>query len=150
MKWSKSFGRMSGCCWPWQPKRETLYLLPTWIKSRPHRFVVIIDHGALFLPAPHLTFVVCHRCDYSICCNPAHLWIGTQRDNMRDAKDKGFFVIQRKRRYVILPDGSHLAIFDDIPDQLKPGWGNYLRKMRAKSRSKRLRRRIVHGSSTTL
>lgn len=33
--------------------------------------------------------VVRHRCDNSICVNPAHLEIGSQKDNVRDRYERG-------------------------------------------------------------
>lgn len=32
---------------------------------------------------------VCHRCDRPLCVNPAHLFIGTNRDNVLDCMSKG-------------------------------------------------------------
>jgi hypothetical protein len=33
--------------------------------------------------------VILHKCDTPSCCNPEHLSIGTQRDNIRDMDQKG-------------------------------------------------------------
>lgn len=32
---------------------------------------------------------VCHLCDFKVCCNPDHLWLGTPRDNSEDRDNKG-------------------------------------------------------------
>jgi DNA-binding transcriptional regulator YiaG len=32
---------------------------------------------------------VLHRCDNKMCCNPAHLFVGSQKDNIHDAIGKG-------------------------------------------------------------
>lgn len=34
---------------------------------------------------------VCHRCDNKVCCNPEHLFIGSQKDNLQDCLSKGRF-----------------------------------------------------------
>lgn len=48
-----------------------------------HRTSWMIHNG----PIPDGMYV-CHRCDYPPCVNPAHLFLGTQGENMRDASDK--------------------------------------------------------------
>jgi HNH endonuclease len=41
-----------------------------------------------FGPIPKGRFIL-HRCDFKICCAPRHLWLGSHRDNMADARRKG-------------------------------------------------------------
>jgi hypothetical protein len=33
--------------------------------------------------------LVCHSCDVRLCCNPDHLFLGTDADNIRDCQTKG-------------------------------------------------------------
>lgn len=40
---------------------------------------------------------VLHRCDRKICCNPDHLFVGSQADNMKDMDAKGRRVVVVKR-----------------------------------------------------
>lgn len=49
-----------------------------------HRASWLIYRG----PIPRGKFVL-HSCDNPACVNPAHLWIGTAGDNIRDCKAKG-------------------------------------------------------------
>ena len=50
-----------------------------------HRLAWILTHGDICSSE----IDVCHSCDNPPCCNPAHLWIGTATDNMKDMRMKG-------------------------------------------------------------
>jgi hypothetical protein len=41
---------------------------------------------------------VCHTCDTRACVNPSHLFLGSQKDNIQDAKRKGRLRGGRRRR----------------------------------------------------
>jgi hypothetical protein len=47
-----------------------------------HRFVWEILYGKTSLN-------ICHHCDNPKCCNPAHLFAGTQKENVNDMTQKG-------------------------------------------------------------
>lgn len=75
-------------CWPWPGNitnagyGSTQGLLKK--TSSTHRLAWELAYGPI---PPGLC--VLHKCDNRPCCNPAHLFIGTQADNARDRNTKG-------------------------------------------------------------
>lgn len=41
--------------------------------------------------------ICCHSCDNTSCVNPAHIFIGTQKHNVRDSINKGRFQRTKKK-----------------------------------------------------
>lgn len=78
----------SNACWPWiRARNNTGYGITSFrpIRSKlAHRIAWIITNG----PIPD-TLNVLHQCDNPPCCNPSHLFTGSQADNNWDKIRKG-------------------------------------------------------------
>jgi hypothetical protein len=77
----------SGDCWEWRGGRIPQGYGAVWINGQnhpAHRVAWELTVGPI---PPGL--MVLHRCDNPPCVNPAHLWLGTQADNMADKVRKG-------------------------------------------------------------
>lgn len=81
----------NGGCWLWAGKRgpNGYAYGAIWCDGKRktaslHRVAYSVFHG----PIPD-GMLVLHRCDVRSCLNPAHLFLGTQADNMTDMVTKG-------------------------------------------------------------
>lgn len=76
----------SGDCWEWQGIRQRQGYGRVRRDKKlvyAHRLAYELTYG----PIPD-GLLVCHHCDNPPCCNPAHLFLGTNADNMRDCAEK--------------------------------------------------------------
>ncbi len=74
-------------CWPWlgRPNTEGYgRMMVNGERQLAHRIAYQLANG----PIPD-GLLVCHSCDNPPCCNPAHLWVGTDGDNSEDKAAKG-------------------------------------------------------------
>ena len=62
---------------------------------------------------------VCHTCDNRLCANPMHLFLGTYKDNMQDAKVKGRVAFGEKNGNHKLTEKIVLAIRNDTRSSRK-------------------------------
>jgi len=89
--WEKVDKRDPDQCWPWKgghtaTGRGVLRASPIHGKEK-----IVATHVSWELhygPMPDGVYVL-HKCDNPACVNPAHLWLGTQSDNMTDMYSKG-------------------------------------------------------------
>lgn len=92
-------------CWPWTGRFDEKGYGRIGFRKRPnvraHRIAWELTNG----PLPD-GVVVCHHCDNPACCNPRHLFLGTQIDNIADRHAKGRTVDPPSRRKLTERDVS--------------------------------------------
>lgn len=98
--WSRVRKKGPDDCWEWQGARTSGgYGNLSWHGQhvQAHRVAYLLSRGGISLAtglrqlgaAKRYRRFVLHACDNRVCCNPAHLFLGSMRTNLLDAYAKG-------------------------------------------------------------
>jgi hypothetical protein len=85
--WNKIDIKSENECWEWKERLcrgYGIFKINSYTNIYAHIFAKEITTT---LPTP-LNILNCHICDNKKCCNPKHIFYGTQHDNMSDWWDK--------------------------------------------------------------
>lgn len=85
--WEKVDRRGPDECWEWQG----------YLNESGYGYLSISHAGRALAPRVSMLLtgndplgqLVCHTCDNPRCVNPGHLYLGSQKDNMRDRSERG-------------------------------------------------------------
>jgi len=108
-------------CWPWLGFCNEKGYGRVWINGKgyyAHRVIYqLANPGTIRRAAPKDRFAsgfLRHKCDNPLCCNPAHLEIGTHADNMRDKLERGrqhtFMSIESPRAKLTAHDAQQIRL----------------------------------------
>lgn len=102
--WSRIDVKAETECWTWMCGKSRLGYGKMSIGKkciRAHRFALVVS--GVEIPE---NMCACHSCDNPSCCNPKHLWVGSQSDNQKDRAAKG-----RSSRGERNPSKTHPELF---------------------------------------
>lgn len=95
-------------CWNWsgmksktgygQVKRDGKFIFA-------HRYSWTLHNGEIG------SLFVLHKCDNRICVNPDHLFLGTQKDNQQDMKNKGRHCYGERSPHAKLTENNVLEMY---------------------------------------
>lgn len=117
--WNKITKRGPNECWEWNAGLSKNGRPLFWYEGRmviAYRFVFAL----MGTPIPD-RLLACHHCDNPRCCNPAHIFIGTKRDNLMDYLDKGGKVGKSQRGEANPAAKLALAQVNNIRSSLREG-----------------------------
>lgn len=136
--WSKVARGDSSKCWLWlaATNQSGYGIVGGRPARRAHRVAWEIANG----PIPDGLYV-CHQCDVRLCCNPGHLFLGTQLENMADRSRKG-----RQRTAYEAPIVS-AALRASVPVLTRRG-AHHPKSVFTESIVIEIRRRSMAGEST--
>jgi hypothetical protein len=86
--WAKVTIGRSGECWPWRACRDKDGYGWAWFGDKMRRAQQLAWELHYRKPFPSGMSGL-HSCDTPPCCNPVHVWPGTQADNVADRDRKG-------------------------------------------------------------
>lgn len=121
-------------CWDW-PGAHTMagygVILENGRSFYVTRLVLSEKLGRELLPSMQ----ACHTCDRPPCCNPSHLFEGTQLDNMKDMATKGRAAKGQRHHWATLTDAqvTHIRSVDSSAVELAHELGvtpRHVRKIR--------------------
>lgn len=113
--------------------------------ARAHRVSWYLANGRM----PERSECVCHKCDVRNCVNPAHLFLGSHEDNMRDAVSKGRMDSgESKSRKIRGERNGNALLTDDQVREIKRlligvGPNKWARKAQAYARSLGLKHAVA-------
>ena len=98
-RFEKFFIKKDNDCWVWQGTRHRQGYGFFRIHKKmvvAHRVSYALYKGKIPKGKGYHGICVCHSCDNPSCVNPNHLFLGSQKTNMKDMKRKGRGVLGRK------------------------------------------------------
>jgi hypothetical protein len=115
--------RMETPCWAWIPSKipaDYGRLKVSGKLHKSHRVSWTLHNGAIPKDRGHHGICVCHHCDNPSCVNPAHLFLGTHIDNVRDRELKGRRTPPSGNRHWTRSKPESLARGDSHRSRTKP------------------------------